>query len=104
MDPSPGFVVKEHENKVCILKKSLYGLKQSPQAWFERFSRTMIKFGITRCHADHTIFVKGKNMKVVIPVVYVDDIVVIGDDDVEISILKCFLITKFEIKYLGLLK
>ena len=66
---SPGFVVREHENKVCLLKKVLYGLKQPPRAWFERFSRALIKFGFTRCHADHTIPVKRKNKKVVILVV-----------------------------------
>lgn len=45
MDPLPNFVVKGHEGKVCLLKKSLYELKQSPWAWCDRFSRTVIKFG-----------------------------------------------------------
>lgn len=43
-------------------------------------------------------------MKVIILVVYIDNIIVIGDDEDEISILKCFLRTEFEIKDLGLLK
>ena len=48
MDPPLGFIVRGQENKVCFLKKSLYGLKQSPRAWFERFNRAVIKFGFTR--------------------------------------------------------
>lgn len=45
-------------NQVCRLGKSLYGLKQSPCAWFDRFVKTVIKNGYTQCQADHTLFVK----------------------------------------------
>ena len=37
----PGFCKKEEETKVCKLKKSLYGLKQSPRAWFDRFAKVI---------------------------------------------------------------
>ena len=104
MDPPPGFVAKGQENYVCRLKKSLNGLKQSPRAWFDRFSKVVIRHVFTRCHADHAVFVKRRAKKVVILVVYVDDVVVTGDDDSEISNLKSFLKTEFEIKDLGLLK
>lgn len=42
MDPPPGFE-KEYSSKVCKLKKSLYGLKQSPRAWFEQFIQSVKK-------------------------------------------------------------
>ena len=42
MDIPPGM---NEKNKVCRLKKSRYGLKQSPRAWFERFTRSMVKHG-----------------------------------------------------------
>lgn len=58
MDPPPGFVVRGLEDKVCFLKKSLNGLKQSPRAWFERFTRVVLKYGFHRCYADHILFVK----------------------------------------------
>ncbi|KAK8964921.1 UDP-glucose:glycoprotein glucosyltransferase [Platanthera guangdongensis] len=46
--------------KVCHLQKSLYGLKQSPKAWFGRFNKTMIQLGYTHGQADHTLFIKRK--------------------------------------------
>lgn len=45
----------------------------------------MIKYGLRRCYVDHTIFVIRKNLKVVILVVYVVDIVVTGNGDDEIT-------------------
>jgi len=49
MDPPPGCIVTENQkNKVCKLKKSLYGLKQSPRAWFGRFTKAMKSFDSIR--------------------------------------------------------
>ncbi|KAJ9561212.1 hypothetical protein OSB04_006372 [Centaurea solstitialis] len=45
MDPPPGFVKSSNPREVCRLKKSLYGLKQSPRAWFGRFTLAMKKYG-----------------------------------------------------------
>lgn len=104
MDPPPGFIAKGETGKVCILKKSLYLLKQSPRAWFSMFSKVVTKFGYMRCNADHTPFVKRKNMTVVILVVYAHEIVVIRNDDTKIKKLKAYLWTEFKIKDLGSLK
>ena len=45
MELPPGLKLPASNGKVCKLKKALYGLRQSPRAWFERFSRAMQKFG-----------------------------------------------------------
>jgi Reverse transcriptase (RNA-dependent DNA polymerase) len=45
MEIPPGFDTNQTMGKVCRLKKSLYGLKQSSQAWFDRFRKTMIGMG-----------------------------------------------------------
>ena len=45
MEILPGFTTAKIEGKVLILKKSLYGLKQSPRAWFDRFKRAMLAMG-----------------------------------------------------------
>ncbi|RVW85258.1 Retrovirus-related Pol polyprotein from transposon RE1 [Vitis vinifera] len=105
MSPSPGFEESFGVGKVCKLKKSLYGLKQSPRAWFERFGKVIKHYGYTQSQADHTMFYKHSNEgKVVILIVYVDDIVLTGDDCNELEKLKGKLAEEFEIKDLGALK
>jgi len=103
MDPPPGF---EKKGKlVCKLKKSLYGLKQSPREWFEKFTQAMKERGFTQAQSDHTIFYKhSKDDKGAILIVYVDDIIVTGDDQTELESLKGYLSSKFELKDLGALK
>ncbi|RVW92973.1 Retrovirus-related Pol polyprotein from transposon RE1 [Vitis vinifera] len=105
MSPPPSFEESFGVGKVCKLKKSLYGLKQSPKAWFERFGKVIKHYGYTQSQADHTMFYKHSNEgKVVILIVYVDDIVLTGDDCNELEKLKGKLAEEFEIKDLEALK
>ncbi|XP_060964985.1 retrovirus-related Pol polyprotein from transposon RE2 [Cannabis sativa] len=105
MSVPPGFEKKFGVGKVCKLKKSLYGLKQSPRAWFERFGKVLKRFGYTQSQADHTMFYKhSEEGKVAILIVYVDDIVITGDDIDEQERLKRRFGEEFEIKDLGPLK
>uniref|UniRef100_A0A2N9F645 Integrase catalytic domain-containing protein n=1 Tax=Fagus sylvatica TaxID=28930 RepID=A0A2N9F645_FAGSY len=85
MTQPPGFESKGE--CVCHLKKSIYGLKQSPRAWFDKFSKTMVSHGMTRSQADHSVFFKKTRTGIVILVVYVDDIVITGSDKEGIQIL-----------------
>ena len=101
MDPPPG---TDCGGKVCKLKKALYGLKQSPRAWFGRFSTFMKKIGYKQSDADHTLFVKAGDRTVTALIVYVDDMVVTGNDSEEIKRLQTLLATEFELKDLGHLK
>ena len=92
-------------NKVCKLRKSLYGLKQSPRAWFDRLTRVVKEDGFTQCQSDHTVFVKHSSEgKVALFIVYVDDIVITGDDHDQIRHLKRLLAKEFEVKDLAQLK
>ncbi|RVW92303.1 Retrovirus-related Pol polyprotein from transposon TNT 1-94 [Vitis vinifera] len=62
MDLPPGCMVSKKQcQKVCKLKKSLYGLKQSPRAWFGRFTKSMRAFGYRQSNSDHTLFLKKKH-------------------------------------------
>ena len=91
--------------KVCKLRKSLYGLKQSPRAWFEKFTCFVKKQGYTQAQIDHTMFIKHSGEGgVTMLIVYVDDIILTSDDQREMDRLKASLATKFEIKDLGPLK
>ncbi|KAH9753977.1 hypothetical protein KPL71_015272 [Citrus sinensis] len=105
MDPPPGFENMFEAGKVCKLEKSLYGLKQSPRAWFDRFIRFILKCGYRQSHSDHTMFLKhGKEDKLAVLILYVDDIILTGNDRDEIERLKMLLTKEFETKDLGSLK
>ena len=104
MEQPPGFVAQGESGLVCRLHRSLYGLKQSPRAWFGRFSSVIQDFGMTRCQSDHSVFFQHKNGKCIYLVVYVDDIVITGNDQAGISLLKEHLCTHFQTKDLGKLK
>ena len=104
MEQPPGFVAQEEIGRVCRLQKSLYGLKQSPRAWFSKFSEVIEKFGIQKSKSDHSIFYKNSQASIILLVVYVDDIITTGNDMTSISLLKSFLHGQFHTKDLGMLK
>ncbi|CAL8109306.1 unnamed protein product [Prunus armeniaca] len=89
---------------ICKLRKALYGLKQSPHAWFGRFTMAMKNNGFRHSISNHTLFLKHQKGKVTTLVIYVDDMIITGNDKHEISQLQDYLATEFEIKNLGGLK
>ncbi|KAA0054163.1 Cysteine-rich RLK (RECEPTOR-like protein kinase) 8 [Cucumis melo var. makuwa] len=104
MSPPPGFEA-QFGQQVCKLQKSLYGLKQSPRALFDRFTNFVKSQGYSQGHSDHTLFTKvSKTGKIAVLIVYVDDIALFGDDQAEINQLKQRMGNEFEIKDLGNLK
>ncbi|RDX92045.1 hypothetical protein CR513_25889, partial [Mucuna pruriens] len=75
-------------NFVCRLRNALYGLKQSPRAWFGRFTKAMTALRYKQSQGDHTLFIKhSTSWAVIVLLVYVDDIIVIGDDWKEQQVL-----------------
>ena len=105
MSSPPGFEERCGNWRVCKLKNSLYGLKQSPKVWLERFGKVIKRYAYIQSQADHTIFYKHSNDgKIAILIVYMDDIVLTGDDCDELAKLKKKLAEEFEIKDLGALK
>ena len=84
--------------------KSLYGLKQSPCAWFGKFSQAIEKFGIQNSKSDHSVFYRNSNSGIILLVVYVNDIVIIESDSKGISSLKSFLQSQFHTKNLGMIR
>ncbi|RVW64787.1 Retrovirus-related Pol polyprotein from transposon RE1 [Vitis vinifera] len=101
----PSMETPENSGKVCKLRKSLYGLKPSPRAWFDQLTRVVKKHGFIQCQADHTLFMKhSKEGEMTLFIVYVDDIIITGDDEEGIGNLKKLLAREFEIKDLGQLR
>ena len=95
MKQPPGFVAQGEIRKVFRLWQSLYGLKQSPHAWFGKFSQTIEKFGMQKSKSDHSVIYKNSNSCIILLVVYVDNIVITRSDSKGISSLKSFLHSKF---------
>ena len=77
MDQPQGFV---QGNMVCKLKKSLYGLKQSPRAWYECIHAFFVKEGLVRSHADHSLYVVQSSTHIVIVIIYVDDLIILASN------------------------
>ena len=87
------------------LKKALYDLKQSHRAWFGRFTQAMVSLGYRQSQSDHTMFIKHSlNGKLILLLVYVDDMIITGDDEIKKQTLKERLTAQFEMKDLGKLK
>ncbi|CAJ2637310.1 unnamed protein product [Trifolium pratense] len=100
MQQPEGFV--KDNSKVCLLKKSLYGLKQSPRQWYRRFDDFLLKTGFVRSNYDSCVYMMKRNEKVILYLLlYVDDILMASSDKQEIQQLKEKLNGEFEMKDLG---
>src|SRR5436189_1237414 len=102
MQPPPGVACPQ--GHVCRFRRALYGLKQAPCAWFERFRRSLLAIGFTQSMADYAMFCQTTPTRVVILILYVDDMVITGSDPDAISSLKQHLQSEFEMKDLGFLR
>ncbi|RZB76459.1 Retrovirus-related Pol polyprotein from transposon RE1 [Glycine soja] len=99
MQQPPGF---EHDsNLVCKLNKALYGLKQAPRAWFEKLSTTLISLGFKASKCDPSLFVSSSCGNITYALVYVDDIILTGNNSVLIQQLISHLNSIFSLKHLG---
>lgn len=67
-------------SKVCRLRKSLYGLKQSSRCWFSKFSKTLLTFGFNQSYEDYSLFSLIDGNICLHILVYVDDLIIAGND------------------------
>lgn len=86
-----GFEDPNRPNHVCKLTKALYGLKQAPRAWFDTFSNFLIDFGFVCSKSDPSLFTYNIHNKTMVLLLYVDDILLTGSDDVVIQELVAYL-------------
>lgn len=91
------------DNRVCRLKQPMYGLKQVNMNWFQKLTTSLYLIGFTQSHVDYNLFYKIKNTSYTRQL-NVHDLVILDDDESEISLLKPHLHTQFHIKDLGKLK
>ncbi|CAA7043752.1 unnamed protein product [Microthlaspi erraticum] len=102
MEQPEGYVDKDHLDKVCLLKRSLYGLNQSPRQWNTRFDEFMQSNNYQRSEYDVCIYYKEhKDGEFVYLLLYVDDILIASRDKKLVEDLKKLLSSEFEMKDLG---
>jgi hypothetical protein len=93
--------VKGNKEVVCKLKKSMYGLKQSPRMWYKKFDTYMLGLGFTRSKEDLCVYFKLIGDHLIYLVLYVDDMLLIGNNKEIIQDVKTQLSSKFDMKDLG---
>ncbi|CAL0330266.1 unnamed protein product [Lupinus luteus] len=89
---------------VCKLQISIYGLKQASRQWHDKLNNILLQIGYTKSFAGHSLFVKNTNNGCTAILVYIDDLVLTGNDIKDIMNTKTILHDKFSIKDLGELK
>ena len=99
MQPPPSLSVES--NKVCYLRRALYGFKQAPRAWFAKFSSTISCLGYIASHYDFVLFLHRTDKGIILLLLYVNDMIITSDDFSGIQELKDFLSQQFKMKDLG---
>lgn len=102
MEQPEGFEQGDPAKLVCLLLKSIYGLKQSPRAWYGKIDDFFVKhLGMERNPADDCIYVRRKGGHILIIALYVDDLLIACSDESILSETKRELSARFKMKDLG---
>ncbi|PKU83709.1 Retrovirus-related Pol polyprotein from transposon TNT 1-94 [Dendrobium catenatum] len=101
MRQPPGFADTISPTAVCKLQKSLYGLKQAPRQWFEKLTQFLLARGFRFSRSDPSLLIFTIQNIQIFFLIYVDDILVTGNDSQAIQALLKDLRTTFALKQLG---
>ncbi|GAB1869619.1 Gag-pol polyprotein [Camponotus japonicus] len=93
--------INNNSNLVCKLNKSLYGLKQAPRAWNARFDEFVRSLGFRRSENDRCLYIRMNGNSKIYLLLYVDDIIIAGDNEKDLRKLKAYLMNEFSMKDLG---
>ncbi|KAL5763315.1 hypothetical protein ACOSP7_019579 [Xanthoceras sorbifolium] len=80
-----GFIAPHQSSLVYKLHKSLYRLKQTPRAWYEKLKSALLKWGFVNSKADSSHFILHTSLDIILLFIYVDDILMIGSNRAHID-------------------
>ncbi|KAH9802185.1 Integrase catalytic domain-containing protein [Citrus sinensis] len=101
MQQPDGFIQKGQEHMVCKLQRSIYGLKQASRSWNIRFDQAIKSFGFIQNIDEPCVYKKIQEKFVTFLILYVDDILLIGNDIGVLTTIKSWLAKQFDMKDLG---
>ncbi|GJT35979.1 retrotransposon protein, putative, ty1-copia subclass [Tanacetum coccineum] len=101
MEQPKGFVNPKYPNRVCKLKSSIYGLKQASRQWNKRFDDEIKKFGFTQNRNEPCVYLKASGSNVTFLILYIDDILIMGNNILMLQDVKSYLGRCFAMKALG---
>src|SRR5258707_1575654 len=101
MEQPEGFIIKGQETKVYRLKKALYGLKQASLAWNKQADKSLKAIGFERCLSDTGVYIQIKNDNTLVVVLYVDDVLFLGNNKTLLMEKKNAFMKKWECRDLG---
>ncbi|PKU68788.1 putative mitochondrial protein [Dendrobium catenatum] len=96
-----GFEDAQHPTHVCKLRKSIYGLMQSPRQWFQKLTSFLLNLGFTFSKADPSLLHLKQDDTSIFILIYVDDILVTSNNQVKIQQILQSLNSAFSLKQLG---
>ncbi|RVW47431.1 Retrovirus-related Pol polyprotein from transposon RE1 [Vitis vinifera] len=96
-----GFAIKGKEEKVYLLKKALYGLRQAPRAWYSRIDTHLLTLGFHKSLSEFTLYIKKIEEDILIVSLYVDDLLVTGSNAGFVNKFKAEMKQVFEMTDLG---
>ena len=100
MEIPDGFPGASNPTLVCKINRALYGLKQAPKAWYDRINSWLHNLGLTRSTSDPNLYYRRCQGKLTI-LLYIDDLLIISNDEPAITDLKAKLHQTFEMTDLG---
>ena len=95
------FIEKGQEHLLCKLKLSIYGLKQASRSWNIHFDQVIQSYRFDQCPDEYCVYKKCDGNVVVFLVLYVDDILLIGNNVKVLSNVKVWLSKQVDKKDLG---
>jgi histone deacetylase 1/2 len=101
MTQPTGFIHSSFPDYVCKLKKALYGLKQAPRAWFNALKTFLLQFGFVNAKSDTSLFIYNSGSTTAYFLVYVDDLLLCGNNSSFLDQFKQALAEQFSLKDLG---